>query len=108
MRAMEKDPDNPEEIKIIGQCSGFKTLAMGGARFSIDLYEGRANDYALATELSRRRAVVSLAIAPYTDINKDEGQDPEIITEKTEKKKRKAGSCKESSSIKEDRGRLPA
>ena len=91
MRAMKKDSGNPEEIKIIGQCSGFKTLAMGGARFSIDLYEGRANDYALATELSRRRAVVSLAIAPYTDINKNEGQDPEIVIKKTQKEKRKAG-----------------
>ena len=89
---MKKAQEKPtDEIKIIGQFTGFKILAIGGARLSIDLYEERANDYALATELCRRREVVSLIITPYTDINKDEGQDPETVIKKTQKEKRKAG-----------------
>jgi hypothetical protein len=68
---MKKAQEKPiDEIKIIGQFTGFKILAIGGARLSIDLYEERANDYALATELCRRREVVNLTISPYKGAEK--------------------------------------
>ena len=89
---MKKAPEKPtDEIKIIGQFSGFKILAIGGARLSIDLYEERANDYALATELCRRREVVNLTISPYIDEKKGSvsgGQE-------NKKTKRKAGTAQE-------------
>ena len=78
--------DQPEIIEIIGQFSGFKTLSIGGARISIDLYEERPHDYALAIELCRRREVVKLTISPYTaEENKPDGG------KENKKEKRKAG-----------------
>ena len=87
-KAQEKPADT---IQIIGQFSGFKILAIGGARLSIDLYEERANDYALATELCRRREVVNLTISPYAG----KKETPVNGGKETKKAKRKAGTAQE-------------
>jgi hypothetical protein len=52
-------------IEIIGQCSNLKNLAAsGGWRFSIDLYDSRPQDIAMAALLVNKRDNVRITIEP--------------------------------------------
>ncbi len=63
-----KDKD-AKPLEIIAQLSGFRSLAGGGWRLSMDLFEGRPVDIASVSLLVNTSENVSVAIAPLEEMN---------------------------------------